>query len=155
MQVFSAKCGLIVAALILSPAHAGTMPPEQVRGPIRVIDGDTVRLTSGETIRIYNIDAPETRKSRCAKEKWAGETATAYLGRLLDAGGVTISRCEIGTGRCKDRYGRTLATMATKNVTDVGDAMVGMGLALPWQSGEAAHDARAHYWCHEFGEELD
>lgn len=153
MQFLSVQCGLVLAALIMSPAYAGTMPPEQVRGPIRVIDGDTVRLASGETIRIYNIDAPETRKSRCPTEKSLGKTATAYLGRLLDAGGVTISRCEVGTGRCKDRYGRTLATMGTRNVSDVGDAMIGIGLALPWQPGKAAHDARAYYWCHEFGNE--
>lgn len=58
-----------------------------------------------------------------------------------------ISRCEPATGRCKDRYGRTLATLSTRNVIDVGDALVGIGLAMPWKPGRKAKDARIEWWC--------
>ncbi len=138
---------LVLALVLASPAIAGIQPPEPVHGPIRVIDGDAVRLSSGEIIRIYNIDAPETRSPHCPAERNAGKSATGFLGRLLDAGGVMISRCEPATGRCKDRYRRTLATLSTRNVIDVGDALIGIGLALPWQPGRTAKEARARYWC--------
>lgn len=138
---------LVLAILLASPAAAGIQPPEPVHGPIRVIDGDTVRLASGEIVRIYNIDAPETHRPRCPAEKRVGEAATAFLATLLDGGGVAISRCEAGTGRCKDRYRRTLATLSTRNAPDVGEALVSIGLALPWQPGKEAHDARARHWC--------
>ncbi|MBS1167314.1 MAG: hypothetical protein H6R00_3339 [Proteobacteria bacterium] len=138
---------LALAIILATPAFAGIQPPEPVHGPIRVIDGDTVRLSTGEIIRIYDIDAPETHKPRCPAEKIAGESSAGFLGRLLDAGGVMISRCEVGTGRCRDRYGRTLATLSTRDVANVGDALIGIGLALPWKTGKAAHDARARHWC--------
>lgn len=138
---------LALALVLASPAVAGIEPPAPVHGPIRVIDGDTVRLASGETVRIYNIDAPETRSPHCPAERRMGKSATGFLGRLLNAGGVMISRCEPATGRCRDRYRRTLATLSTTDIIDVGDAMVGIGLALPWQPGRAAKEARARYWC--------
>lgn len=60
-----------ISLLAAIPASAGTMPPQPVYGPIHIIDGDTVRLASGETVRIYNIDAPETHKPSCKAEKSA------------------------------------------------------------------------------------
>ncbi len=138
---------LVLAILLCTPAAAGIQPPEPVHGPIRVIDGDTVRFASGEIVRIYNIDAPETRRSRCPAEKRLGETATAFLKALLKNGSVEISRCEPATGRCQDRYRRTLASLSTAQHGDVGEALIASGLALPWQAGKAAHDARAHHWC--------
>lgn len=135
------------AALLSTPAFAGIQSPEPISGPIRVIDGDTVELSSGERVRIYNIDAPETHEPRCDAERRIGEAATTLLRSWLLAPDVTISRCEPSTGRCLDKYGRTLATLATKYEGDLGEAMIAMGLALPWQPGRDAHDARARYWC--------
>lgn len=136
-----------LALLFATTAVAGINPPEPINGPIRVIDGDTVQLLSGERVRIYNIDAPETHKPRCQAESVLGEAAAGFLTVWLNHGGVTISRCEVGTSRCKDRYGRTLATISTVNIGDVGDKLVALGVALPWQPGRAAKDARASYWC--------
>lgn len=136
-----------LALLLATPAVAGIQPPEPIQGSIRVIDGDTVELSTGERVRIYNIDAPETHKPRCSAEGILGSAAAAYLIAWLDHGGVTISRCELATGRCKDRYGRTLATISTRAKGDVGEALIAVGAALPWQPGRAAHDARVRYWC--------
>lgn len=138
---------LAIVLLLAMPAFAGIQQPELVQGPIRVIDGDTVELSSGERVRIYNIDAPETHKPRCPHEETIGQGSASFLGKMLDAGGVMISRCEVGTGRCKDRYGRTLATLSTRNVPDVGSVLIRKGLALPWKAGKAAHDERARHWC--------
>lgn len=143
---------VVLAILLATPAVAGIQPPEPVHGPIRVIDGDTVQLSSGERVRIYNIDAPETHRPRCSAEGILGSAAMAFLIAWLDHGDVSISRCEVGTGRCRDRYGRTLATLTTPNIGDVGEKLVAVGAALPWKPGKAAHDARARHWC---GGELD
>lgn len=137
---------LALALIMVMPASAGILPPEPVAGPIRVIDGDTVRLSSGEIIRLYNIDAPETHEPRCPAEASAGARATAIVRGLLANGPVTISRCEPATGRCADRYGRTLATLSTP-AGDVGDILVSKGVVLPWQPGRAAHEARRRHWC--------
>lgn len=139
--------GVVLALLLAAPAIAGINPPEPIQGPIRVIDGDTVQLATGERVRIYNIDAPETHKPRCAAEGILGSAAAAYLTAWLDHDVVAISRCEVGTGRCRDRYGRTLATLTTPNIGDVGEKLIAVGAALPWQPGKAAHDARARHWC--------
>jgi endonuclease YncB( thermonuclease family) len=141
-----------LALLLATPAFAGTRTPEPVHGPIRVIDGDTVRLSSGEIVRIYNIDAPETHKPRCPAELTAGYVATAYLNIWLKRGGVTISRCEPATGRCEDRYGRTLATLSVASLGDIGNKLISVGAALPWRPGRAARDARVRRWC---GGEID
>ena len=138
---------LLICYLIATPAVAGTKPPEPVLGPIHVIDGETVRLASDEIVRIYNIEAPETHKPHCPAEKWYGESSSSYLATLLSAGGVMISRCEPATGRCQDRYGRTLATLSTRNVNDVGDALIGMGLAMPGKSERKAKDLWIEFWC--------
>ncbi|SCM73493.1 Micrococcal nuclease-like nuclease [uncultured Pleomorphomonas sp.] len=138
---------LALAILLATPATAGIQPPEPVRGPIRVIDGDTVRLASGEIVRIYNIDAPETHRPRCPAEKRIGEAAATALRAWMTVPDVTISRGEPATGRLRDRYGRTLASLSTAYEGDVGDRLVALGLALPWRTGKAAHDARARHWC--------
>lgn len=138
---------LVLSLLLASPCFAGIDAPEPVHGPVHVIDGDTVRLGNGEIVRLYNIDAPETRRPRCQAEKNAGYRATSYMIAWFSGWPAKISRGEPSTGRYRDRYGRTLATMSVGPIGDVGDTLVALGLALPWQPGRAAHDARARHWC--------
>ena len=92
------------------------------------VDGDT--LTAGaETIRILNIDAPETRDAKCDAERRLGHVAKRRLQELLDEGDIVITR---GDGdRMTDRYGRTLARVSAKG-EDVGDQLVAEELARPW-----------------------
>lgn len=71
-----------------------------------VTDGDTVRLCSGERVRIVGIDAPELgpcrRGRRCTPGD--GQAARAALAAFLRSGRpITIHRAGA------DRYGRTLA----------------------------------------------
>lgn len=147
MASLSISLPFFLLALCASSADAGILPPEPVHGPIRVIDGDTVALASGERVRLYNIDAPETHKPRCAAEERTGVAAANAVRRMVSAADVSISRCEPATGRCRDRYGRTLATLTTAKQGDVGEALMSLGLALPWKPGKTAHDARAYHWC--------
>lgn len=54
-----------------------------------VIDGDTIRL-NGTTIKIADIDTPETGGARCASEKELGDRVTMRLAELLGQGEVTL-----------------------------------------------------------------
>lgn len=111
---------------------------------LHVIDGDTVRLSRAETIRILNIDAPETRGARCERELIMGLRAKERLRALL-AGPIRIERCE-PSGRCRDRYGRTLARLVTAT-GDAGLQLIAEGHALPWAPGPEAKAARIAAWC--------
>jgi endonuclease YncB( thermonuclease family) len=66
-----------------------------------------------------------------AKERLAG---------LLRAGPVDVDR----TG--EDRYRRTLARVSVGGL-DVGSVLVREGLALLWQDGPEAKEARLRHWC--------
>lgn len=59
-----------------------------------VTDGDTFRLTSGERIRIANIDAPEIhpRQAKCQLEVERGEAASRRVRGLLDGKVVRFER---------------------------------------------------------------
>ncbi|UII71965.1 thermonuclease family protein [Pseudomonas sp. HN11] len=72
----------------------------------RVVDGDTVRLKDGRSVRMIGLNAPETGKKGRSDEPYA-VAARQRLQALVDASG---SRVGLVPGReSKDRYGRTLA----------------------------------------------
>lgn len=107
-----------------------------------VSDGDTIRLCSGERVRLMGIDAPERAGSeRCSprsRARLAGsrnpswcdhaeaEQSKASLERFLSTGNVRIER------HGQDVYGRTLARV-TVNGRDAGEWLVAKGLARPWR----------------------
>jgi endonuclease YncB( thermonuclease family) len=80
---------------------------------LRAIDGDTLEMADGETIRLLCIDAPEEGKA-------GYEEAQDYLSSLVLAEGLRIERQ--GT----DMYNRTLAwvysgeTLVNKEIIDLG-----------------------------------
>lgn len=91
-----------------------------------VIDGDTFHL-GGTTIRISDIDAPETHPPRCAREADLGDRATTRLSRLLSAGPFQLVR----DGRDLDRHGRQLRVVM-RNGQSIGAMLVEEGLARKW-----------------------
>jgi len=99
-----------------------------------VVDGDTFRI-GGEKVRIAGIDAPETHPPRCADEARLGNAATERLHVLLNSGQVTMTRID----RDRDVYGRLLRNVAV-NGADVGEAMVGAGVAREYGS-------KRRRWC--------
>jgi endonuclease YncB( thermonuclease family) len=99
-----------------------------------VVDGDTFYV-GGEKVRIAGIDAPETHPPRCAEEARLGEAATQQLQALLNSGAVTMTAID----RDRDRYGRRLRNVAVDGA-DVGEAMIGAGVAREYGSGRRA-------WC--------
>lgn len=110
--------------------------PDATGRVAHVTDGDTVRLESGERIRIAGIDAPETRKgqAKCAAEIALGKAATLRAAAMLEGRSVTIVRI----GRS---YNRTVARLDLSG-RDVAQELVRIGVARWWPRGKAKPD-----WC--------
>jgi len=113
---------------LLIPVLVYAAKAETVDGRrIVIIDGDTIDV-QGERIRILNIDAPESFRSRCEAELKLALKTRARLADLVRSGPVEINR------QGQDRYRRTLAKLSVRR-GDVGSILVREGLALPWQNG--------------------
>jgi micrococcal nuclease len=90
----------------------------------RVIDGDTIVVDNGITIRLADIDAPEV------KQKF-GKLAKKRLEYLLKDGDVYIYTQD------KGKYGRLISTIYIRKseddnkLTDINRQLVGYGLAFP------------------------
>jgi endonuclease YncB( thermonuclease family) len=125
-----------IACLLLSGAAADA-PARLQKGEVRyVTDGDTFRLTSGERIRIADIDAPETqvRQAKCRLEIRRGEAASRRARTLLEGKAVTFER----VGRS---YNRTVARVRLDG-RDLGETLVAMGAAKQWLRRQPKPD-----WC--------
>jgi len=103
-----------------------------------VTDGDTVTI-AGERIRIANIDTPEIHEAQCDAELRLGKVAARRLAELLKSGQIDVQVGDPETGRTKDRFGRTLATISV-NGRDVGETLIDEGLARPWEG-------KRRSWC--------
>lgn len=113
--------------LLLTSAAACSSTARAESGQVRyVTDGDTFRLTSGERIRIANIDAPEihARQAKCPLEIERGEAASAHARTLLE--GKTVSFERVGRS-----YNRTVARVRVDG-HDLGEALIAAGAAIPW-----------------------
>lgn len=99
-----------------------------------IIDGDTFRL-SGQSIRIADIDTPETRDYGCDAEKTLGDRATVRMQQLLNAGAFELQPY----ARDEDQYGRKLRVV-TRDGQSLGQILVAEGLARRW-------DGARHPWC--------
>lgn len=105
-------------------------------------DGDTVRLCSGERVRLAGIDAPEMQGSpRCTarnRTRLAASKNPAWCDAQLGRDSRDALRTFLGSGDAKiqrtgtDRYGRTLATVSV-NGRDAGQYLIARGLAKPWR----------------------
>lgn len=104
------------------------MSARMVEEKLRVLDGDTIEV-EGEVIRLENIDAPETDRARCDAERLLGERAKADI-ELLLPNDTQIRRAG------KDKYGRTLARLMVFDGADVGDTLIEMGSAVPYDGGK-------------------
>jgi len=100
-----------------------------------VIDGDTIRY-NGMTIRLEDIDAPETYEPRCPSELALGERATNRLIELINAGAFEVV---YRGGHDEDRYGRKLRVIE-RDGRSLGDVLVAEGLARRW-------DGARRSWC--------
>ncbi len=105
-----------------------------------VIDGDTVRSTSGETYRLRNFDAAEIFHAQCEAERRLGLLTRTRLEALI-AGGEADHTVEMrsATPPQRDRYGRVLGHLVVDG-EDAGCLLIKEGYARPWRG-------RREAWC--------
>jgi micrococcal nuclease len=109
--------------------------------PIIVVDGDTIdvcNLNGVERIRIANLDAPESYRAKCAKEKLAGIQAKQAAIQFFVRPSVQLDISRHST----DRYGRSIADVSV-NGKDFRQHMIAEGYGVQWQFNER------HDWCKE------
>ena len=124
----------------------------EVSGSATIVDGDTLRIGS-TTIRLYGIDAPESRQSceRAGNSWFCGEESSRKLRQLV--GDKAVMCYEID----RDRYGRVVAICRAGDI-ELGAAMVMSGLALAYRQygteyvkhETAAKDAARGMWSGDF-----
>lgn len=121
MRVKEAVIGLCVLLGLLAPSVAST-------APIRVdsiIDGDTIKLTSGQSVRLLQIDTPEMRGSEC----YSLESSQA-LAKLLAKKGTLKLTTDSSLDQV-DRYGRLLRYLFIGKL-NINLKMVEIGAATPY-----------------------
>ncbi len=88
----------------------------------KVIDGDTVKLVSGQLVRYVGVDTPETRRRHggtwVAAQEPFGQEATTFNRELVEGKSVRLEY----DAQPRDRYGRLLAYVY------VGDTFVNAAL---------------------------
>ena len=124
---------VLVTACLLALATCGSAAASGVYRIGRVVDGDTVYLTSGAKIRLVQIDTPEVYfGAECF-----GEAASAATRRLLPPGTAVRLLSEPATDRV-DSYGRLL-----RYVIRAGDGMnVNLALVAPGDAAPYFYDGR-------------
>jgi endonuclease YncB( thermonuclease family) len=96
----------------------------------RVVDGDTVELGNGETVRLVGIDTPEV--GECGFEAASADLAMLVLGRSVEL---------VRSDEDRDGYGRLLRYVDVAG-TDAGLSLIRNGRAI------AAYDSRDGYGFH-------
>ena len=117
-----------VAAVLLAIAAGSSLPASaDVIGQAQVVDGDTLQV-AGERVRLYGIDAPESRQScTLSGVGWpCGQNATRVLTGVVNGRVVTCR------GDKRDRYGRLIAVCYI-GTDDLNARMVRDGWALAYR----------------------
>ncbi len=89
-----------------------------------VYDGDTIRLESGERVRLLAINTPEVEGSKRAQEA-GGDAAKAWLTKRIEGKKV---RLESDLTQ-RDKYGRRLAHIFSEDSDHINRLLVEQGLA--------------------------
>ncbi len=135
-----AGAGLLLGALLGCSGSSSSDPQQgSACGPtrarvVRVVDGDTVELDSGQKVRYLLVDTPEsTTEVECF-----GAEAKAFNESVVGGKEVTLSY----DLECEDRYGRLLACISVDG-RDVNSLLVERGYACVLQippNGESRVD---------------
>ncbi|MCH5511881.1 thermonuclease family protein [Pseudomonas syringae] len=111
----------VSAAQAFCPAPA-SLPIAQVQ---RVVDGDTLKLTDGRSVRMIGLNTPETGRKGRSAEPFA-EAAKKRLQTLVNESGGKV-RLRIGQ-QGKDHYGRTLANAYDRKGANLEAQLLSEGL---------------------------
>jgi len=124
---------LIATAAVAAAATAACGPPQSGLAVVsHVVDGDTVEMSTGQTVRIIGVDTPEVGQP-CYAE------STAALRAMVQGQPVTLTP---GARDDVDRYGRLLRYVNSADGVDAGLQMINQGWAI------ARYDSRDGYGRH-------
>ena len=114
-----------VVVVLLSASAASSAPVYRVN---RVIDGDTIELTTGPHVRLVQIDTPEVYGGY----ECYGPQASATAKRLLPVGTRVLLQFEPASDPV-DQYGRLLRyVVRARDGLNVNLRLVAVGAAAPW-----------------------
>ncbi|RON44984.1 nuclease [Pseudomonas frederiksbergensis] len=118
-----------VSAIWLSGAQAFCPAPSGLT-PVavqRVVDGDTLRLSDGRSVRMIGLNTPELGRQGRSDEPFA----VAARKRLEALVAASNGRVGLLPGKeAKDRYGRTLAHVFSANGANLEAQMLAEGLGF-------------------------
>lgn len=118
-----------VSAIWLSGAQAFCPTPVGLTNVAvqRVVDGDTLRLSDGRSVRMIGLNTPELGKQGRSDEPFA-VAARQRLQALVDASGGSVG---LRPGKqAKDHYGRTLAHVYSASGANLEAQMLADGLGF-------------------------
>jgi len=116
------SCEVRSKAITVSlPASVNSLPRFKVAS---AVDGDTVKLTTGETLRYIGIDTPETKHPRKPVEHF-GKEASAVNEKLVSGKEILV---EFDVTK-RDKYGRLLGYVFLEDGTFVNAELVKKGYA--------------------------
>jgi len=147
--------------LSVLPARAIDMTPDGIAAVRAVIDGDTLVLDTGETVRLVGIQAPKLPLDRPHFAKWP--LADEALAALTALGKDQRVRLSYGGAR-RDRYNRLLAHLHRESDGKwLQGEMLAMGMARVYTFSDnravavemlaieqAARNAKRGIWADEF-----
>ena len=156
----AALCRLFVylGLVVISVLCAGSLLQAAQRVQVRYVpDGDTVILTTGQSLRLWGIDAPEMGRDGKPDQYYARESRRELIRLVADQ-----ELRFVAAPRLKDAYGRLLGTLLLPEGGEVNVELVRLGLAFclpfPRQDGwmrerllVAQQQALAHgkgFWPH-------
>ncbi len=132
----------------------GVTPASEPIAPerIRVVDGDTIRVDGGPTVRLVGFNAPETgNRAECSREREAGKAATRRMRQIVAGGALDLQfvpcSCRPATeGTPSCNYGRRCAVLRERG-KDIGALLIAEGLAVPFQCGATRCPPTPRPWC--------
>ncbi|AXI59345.1 nuclease [Pseudomonas kribbensis] len=129
MKKASLVGAFFVSAIWLSAAQAFCPKPSGLSSVAvqRVVDGDTVRLSDGRSVRLIGLNTPELGKQGRSDEPFAVAARKRLEALVADSGGRVGLR--LGAQE-KDHYGRTLAHLYSVSGASLEAQMLAEGLGF-------------------------
>jgi endonuclease YncB( thermonuclease family) len=118
IKLFAAATVIMALLALVPEANAAVMVT-------KIYDGDTITLSTGEKVRLLQIDTPELSPAECY-----GEEARSVLVSLLGASEQITLKADPKLDKI-DRYGRLLRYVFVGN-TNINLKLVELGAAAPY-----------------------